>query len=107
MDHINVFELKKLLDEKADFQLVDCRETHEYEFSHIPGAINHPRFLIRKGEYDEMQKDKKIVLYCLSNINCPEIRDIMLNNGFKNVRCLDKGLADWIDEIDPDMDFYL
>jgi len=107
MDHISAIELKNLIDEKADFQLVDCRETHEFEFSHIPGAINQPRFLIRKGEFGDLKKDKKIVLYCLSNMNCPAIRDILLENGFIEVRCLDKGFADWIDEIDPEMDFYL
>ncbi|MBN2728169.1 MAG: hypothetical protein JXR53_03010 [Bacteroidales bacterium] len=107
MDNISVFELKELLDKKTDFQFLDIRESHMYEHSHIPGAQSHPRFLIRRGNFGELDKEKQTVIYCLSNINCPEIRDLMRENGFKNIRCLDKGIAGWVDEIDPDMDLYL
>ena len=34
---ITVRELKNMMDEKKDFQLIDCREPDEYEFCNIGG----------------------------------------------------------------------
>ena len=107
MKDIDVTKLKKMIDENDDFQLVDIRETHEFDFSHIPKSISYPRFLIRREEFGPLDKNKLIVLVCLTNKNCPEIRDILLTNGFNNVSCLNGGIAEWIDCIDPKMDFYL
>ena len=60
MKEISVTELKKLVDDKADFQLIDVREEHEFDEANMNGE------LIPMGEVldnvDKISKDKQVVL---------------------------------------------
>ena len=66
MKEISPQELKKLIDEKADFMLVDVREEYEFDEMNINGK------LIPMGEVmsrmDEIPRDKKVVVHCKSGI---------------------------------------
>ena len=57
MKEVNVHELKKMIDAKDDFQLIDVRELREHNHGYIPGAVNIPRgtleFNIAKEEFWE------------------------------------------------------
>jgi len=64
-NEIRAEELKRLIDEKAPFLLVDNRSEYEYRDVRIPGAINIPqekfRFLDKLLPED---KSFRIVFYC-------------------------------------------
>jgi predicted sulfurtransferase len=62
---IRAEELKKMMDEKAPFLLVDNRSEYEYSDVRIPGAVNIPQEQFK--HLDELlPKDKTfpIVFYC-------------------------------------------
>ncbi len=62
---ITALELKKMMDEKAPFLLVDNRSEYEYRDVRIPGAINIPQEKFRFLD-ELLPKDKTfpIVFYC-------------------------------------------
>ena len=64
MKEITVAELKKMKDDKEDFQLIDVREPHEAEIAAIGGE------LIPMGEVmsnlEKISRDKKVVIHCRS-----------------------------------------
>jgi len=83
MKIINVQELKRKLDAKEDFILIDVRETYEYEEFNI-GAK-----LIPLGDLpeamQEMDKNAEIVLHCRSGARSGRAQGFMMGSGFTNV----------------------
>lgn len=99
MKEITVRELKKMMDEKADFQLIDVREPHEYEAANLGGE------LIPMGEVmdnaDKIAKDKMVVLHCRSGARSGAIANALESQlGFTNVYNLKGGILAWASEID-------
>ena len=64
MKEVTVKELKAMIDNKEDFQLIDVREEHEFDICNLNGK------LIPMGEVmdhvAEISKDKKVVVHCRS-----------------------------------------
>ena len=105
MKEVNVHELKKLLDEKQDFQLIDVREVREHDFCNLGGE------LIPMGQIfenvDKIDKEKKVVIYCRSgNRSANVIRALEQHFNFTNLYNLKGGILDWSDEIDPSVPKY-
>ena len=90
---ITVQELKALMDEKKDFQLIDVREEFEYE------VVNMGATLIPLGnivlEEDKISRDKLVVIHCRSGARSAAAKDFMVKQGFKNVRNLTGGVLEW------------
>lgn len=102
---ISSFDLKKWMEEGRDFQLVDLRETHEYEFSHIDKAINIPGFKVRRRELEEFRNDIPVVLYCKLGIKCMELYQIIYEIN-PEIYCLEGGITEWKNKIQPDLKLY-
>jgi len=64
MKEITVQELQKWKEEGKDFQLVDVREPHEYEFVNIGGDLIPLGDIISRA--DEVSDDKEVVVMCRS-----------------------------------------
>jgi sulfur-carrier protein adenylyltransferase/sulfurtransferase len=105
MKEITVQELKKLMDSKADFQLIDVREPHEYELCNLDGE------LIPMAEVpmntDRIAKDKKVIMHCRSGKRSGDmILWLEKNQGFDNLFNLKGGILAWAKEIDTTMPTY-
>lgn len=105
MKEVTVQELKKLLDSKADFQLIDVREPHEYDICNLGGE------LIPQAEIphnvDKISKDKQVVIHCRSGARSGNmVQWLEKNNGFSNLYNLKGGILAWAKEIDPSMPTY-
>ena len=102
---VSVTELKRKLDAKENFQLVDVREPMEYEIANIDGAK-----LIPLGELpdrmSELSRDRLTIVHCHSGQRSAQAVRIMRDAGFTNVFNLDGGIARWSDEIDSDVAQY-
>lgn len=96
-------ELKRKIDAKEDFLLVDVLSTASFESMHIPGSINidvaQPDFLERVQQQTEGEKGKEIVLYCSSAAcqSSPAAARKLTEAGFTNIYHYAGGLADWKD----------
>jgi rhodanese-related sulfurtransferase len=104
MKEITVSELKKMMDHKDNFQLVDVREPHEADIAQIGGD------LIPMGEImdnlDKISRDKKVVVYCKSGNRSGVITKALEGQGFTNIYNMKGGILAWATEIDPTMTKY-
>lgn len=105
MKEKTVSELKQMLDNKEDFQLIDVREQHEYDICNLNGE------LIPMGEVpdntDKISKDKPVVIHCRSGARSGRICEYLESNlGYNNLYNLKGGILAWADEIDPTMPKY-
>ena len=92
-----------LLDD--DVTLVDVREQWEFDICQIKGAILIPMGEIAKN-YVNLNKDKKIALYCHSGIRSMSVADFLLSKDFKLIANLQGGIDAWAQEIDTTVERY-
>jgi sulfur-carrier protein adenylyltransferase/sulfurtransferase len=104
MKEITVIELKKLKDEKADFQLIDVREEHELEICEI-GGLHIPMGDVMDN-LDKISKDKQVVIHCRSGARSGAICQALETQGFSNVFNLKGGIIAWANEIDNTLTKY-
>lgn len=105
MKEVTVQELKKMMDDKADFQLIDVREPHEADIAEIGGE------LIPQGDIpsnvDKISRDKKVIIHCRSGARSGNmVQWLEKNHGFTNLYNLKGGILAWSDQIDPDVQKY-
>lgn len=104
MKEITVEELKQKIDNKEDFQLIDVRETFEYETSNLNGEnIPLANILLEKGK---VAQDKPVVVHCRSGKRSAQAIKLLEGQGFTNLSNLEGGILAWRDEFDPDMIVY-
>lgn len=102
---INVHELKRLKDEKKDFQLVDVREENEHEFCNIGGTLIPAGTVL--ANIDAFSKEKQVIVYCRSGVRSAQvILALQQRFGFTNLYNLEGGILAWSDEIDPSVPKY-
>lgn len=105
MKEVSVQELKKMIDEKEDFQLIDVREAHEVEIASINGEHIPLGEIINRR--DEVSKEKKVVIHCRSGARSGNaVQALEGNFGFSNLYNLKGGILAWANEIDDDMPTY-
>jgi rhodanese-related sulfurtransferase len=105
MKEITVQELKQKIDNKEDFQLIDVRETFEYETSNLKGEnIPLGGLLI---EADKISKDKPVIMQCRSGKrSAAAVMQLEQVHGFTNLYNLKGGILAWQEAIDPNMPVY-
>jgi len=104
MKEISVQELKQKIDNKEDFQLIDVRETFEYETSNLKG-LNIPLggLLI---EVDKVSKDKPVIMQCRSGKRSAAAVMQLEAQGYTNLYNLKGGILAWQEAFDPNMPVY-
>src|SRR5690606_698751 len=104
MKEITVEELKSMIDNNEEFQLIDVREPFEYEVSNLNG-LNIPLggILI---EVDKISKDIPVVIHCRSGKRSAQAIMQLEQQGFTNLSNLEGGILAWKEDIDPDIDVY-
>ena len=104
---ISPSEVKVLLDEQADFFLLDCREAEEHATASIAGATLLPMSEIqeRVGEL-EPQRERHIVVHCHLGGRSMQVTQWLRQQGFNRVQSMAGGIAAWSDEIDPSVPTY-
>ena len=92
---ISVDELKKKIDNKEDFVLVDIRTEQELQF----GKIKYKQLFIPMHELpsrlNELDKDKEIILYCRTGNRTYGTAEYLMQLGFNNLKSLDGGIMAW------------
>src|SRR5438128_5627723 len=102
---MSAHELKQKMDTREPFELIDVRETFEYEIARIDGAR-----LIPLGEIaeraDELPRNRPIVIHCHSGRRSAEAVRLLQQRGFGNIYNLEGGIDAWSDQIDPGVPKY-
>lgn len=105
MKEKTVQELKEMMDNHEDFQLIDVREDFEYEMSNLGGV------LIPLGgiliEADKIARDKPVIVQCRSGKrSAAAIMQLEQQLGYTNLYNLVGGILAWAEEIDPSIEVY-
>lgn len=102
---ITVTELKKMIDEQEDFQLIDVREGFEYQIANLEGELI-PVGLV-PDSIQHISRDKPVVVHCRSGKRSADvIRYLQNTHGYTNLINLKGGILAWSDQIDPTIPKY-
>ncbi len=105
MKEISVFELKVLIDSKADFQLIDVREPYEYEIANLNGELIPMATVLEN--YEKISRNKKVVIHCRSGKrSASAIHALEQTHGFDNLYNLIGGILAYADDVDPSLEKY-
>lgn len=105
MKEVTVQELKKMMDNGEQFQLIDVREPYELDICNI-GAKHIPmgQMLERLNEIDP---DVPAIIHCRSGGRSGNIiRMLEMQKGLTNLYNLKGGILAWADEIDDSLEKY-
>ncbi|HEV8511649.1 MAG TPA: molybdopterin-synthase adenylyltransferase MoeB [Cyclobacteriaceae bacterium] len=101
---ISAPEVKKMLDDKIAFQLIDVREPQEFEFVNI-GGVNIPMNDIEK-KISMIKRDIPVVIHCKSGARSLLAIEKLKQHGFTNLLNMKGGIIQWIDEVNPELTKY-
>ncbi|HWA58040.1 MAG TPA: molybdopterin-synthase adenylyltransferase MoeB [Gemmatimonadales bacterium] len=93
-------ELAQKIERKDDFDLIDVRETHEWNMGRLPGARHIPLGDL-PDSLDSLDPEREIVLYCRSGGRSARAKAFLQSSGFRGARNLLGGILRWGDEVDP------
>lgn len=95
VQYVDAVKFKQLI-ATEDAILLDVRTPGEYSRGHIQGStsidITDPNFV---SKFSMLQKDKTILIYCLSGSRSNSGANYLSQMGFKKVYALQQGLMDW------------
>jgi molybdopterin/thiamine biosynthesis adenylyltransferase/rhodanese-related sulfurtransferase len=95
----------ELLAELGQVALLDVREPHEAEICRITGSTLIPLGSLPE-RLDELDPSAPLVVHCKAGGRSAKAVQLLLDNGFSEVRNLTGGILSWADEIDPKMARY-
>ena len=94
--NVSAEEAYKLISKDKEFVILDVRTKEEYDNGHIPGAKLVPVQILQM-KLDELNKyrDKPVLVYCASGGRSPRAVETLVNNNFKNIYHLNRGISSW------------
>jgi molybdopterin/thiamine biosynthesis adenylyltransferase/rhodanese-related sulfurtransferase len=98
-------ELAQELKDGKALRLVDVREPHELEISHLENTLNIPLGQLGMRSH-ELDPQEEIVLICKAGVRSTRALHILLGAGFRQLHNLKGGLNAWAREIDPSQPIY-
>src|SRR3954471_14683027 len=103
MKEVTVSELKDMIDNKEDIQIIDVREVSEFNAANIDGELI-PLATV-PNNIDKISKTKKVIVHCRSGKRSANaIQFLEGNHGFTNLYNLKGGIMAWKAEIDETLD---
>lgn len=102
IEDISVINLKKRLDSGESINLIDVRETFEYEEFHLNGKLIPLGELPSRLEEIAHLKEEEVIVHCRSGKRSQTAQQFLLQMGFKNVRNLLGGVLDWQSQFGSD-----
>jgi adenylyltransferase/sulfurtransferase len=98
-------EVKKMMDERQPFVLIDVREPHEFQICRIPGSKLIPLGEVPK-RMNELNSADEIVVHCRSGQRSAKAVELLMKAGFRKIHNLKGGVLAWADLVDPTMPKY-
>jgi molybdopterin/thiamine biosynthesis adenylyltransferase/rhodanese-related sulfurtransferase len=102
---ITAKELQERLKQGNHLRLIDVREPHELEISHIQGAELFPlgQLASRLSELDSAQE---MVVFCKAGTRSTRALELLVSAGFRKVKNLRGGINAWARDVDPSQPIY-
>lgn len=102
---ITAKELEARMQQGNHLRIIDVREPHEWEISHLDRAELMPlgSFAAHMNELDSAED---IVLMCRSGSRSARALDLLRTAGFRKLKNLKGGINAWARDVDPDLPTY-
>jgi len=101
---ITALELKRMIDEKEDFQLIDVREKAEFDITNL-GAELIPLNTIIENQH-KISKEKIVIIHCKAGTRSAKAIQQLQDIGFDNLYNLKGGIIAYAKEIDDSLTLY-
>jgi molybdopterin/thiamine biosynthesis adenylyltransferase/rhodanese-related sulfurtransferase len=102
---ITASELASRLKQGNHLRLLDVREPHELQISHIEGATLIPLGQLA-ARLPELDSAEEMVVFCKSGTRSARALELLLSAGFRKVKNLQGGINAWAQEVDPSLPIY-
>lgn len=90
-------EVKRKIDAKRPFYLVDVREDGEWSGGHLAGAIHLGKGILERDVENRIpDPGAEIVLYCGGGYRSALAADSLQKMGYKNVWSMEGGFKGWV-----------
>ncbi len=86
-------------------KLLDVREPHELEISHLEGAKLIPLGQLA-ARLSELDTADEMVVFCKAGTRSARALELLVSAGFRKVKNLKGGINSWAREVDPEMPIY-
>jgi adenylyltransferase/sulfurtransferase len=106
MEELTAVELKRLIDQGRDVQIIDVREPHEYAIARLPNARLIPLGqVIARAE--EIDPDRMTVVHCKAGVRSAQAIALLRSQGFTGrLINLKGGILAWSRDVDPGVPTY-
>jgi adenylyltransferase/sulfurtransferase len=105
VEEITATELKKWMDQKKNFRLIDVREPNEYQINQIPGAKLIPLGNLPERVH-ELDSADEIVIHCHFGGRSAKAVQFLGKMGYTKVKNLAGGIDAWSTDVDPNCPRY-
>jgi adenylyltransferase/sulfurtransferase len=102
---IEPVELAERLKTGQPLRLLDVREPHELEISHLEGATQIPLGQLA-SRLSELNSAEEMVVFCKAGTRSARALELLISAGFRRVKNLKGGINAWVSEIDPSQPVY-
>jgi adenylyltransferase/sulfurtransferase len=102
---MTVSELSERLKQGNHIKIIDVREPHEWEISHIDGAKLIPLGTLA-ARMHELDSADEIVLQCKTGARSMRALELLRTAGFRKLKNLKGGINAWAREVDPSLPTY-
>lgn len=92
---VDIEAVKKAIDEKKDFLLIDVRTPEEYAEGHIQRSTLMPLQTLPENMVSLTDKTKQIYVYCRSGSRSTQAVIYLQQLGFTNVYNMSGGILSW------------
>ncbi|MCX6235369.1 MAG: rhodanese-like domain-containing protein [Bacteroidetes bacterium] len=100
MKMITAIKLKEKIDNGEMIQIIDIRDTIDFEICHIAKSISIPKSEVMDN-IDKIARDIPVVFYCKYGVKSPtSIKTLENEAGFTNLYSLQDGIYDWAKEVE-------
>lgn len=89
----------------SPIKIIDVREPHEWDISHIEGAELIPLGQLA-GRMNELDSAQEIVLQCKSGARSMRALELLYTAGFRKLKNLKGGINQWAREVDAKLPIY-
>ncbi len=102
---ITALELADRLKTGRHIRLIDVREPHELQISHLEGAELIPLGEMA-GRMAELDSAEDIVLFCKAGTRSARALELLASAGFRKIKNLKGGINAWAHDVDPSLPVY-
>lgn len=98
MKQIHIDELKSLVENKDDVNVIDVRPKEYYDAGHVPGAVHIPLSTL-EDNLDSLDKDQTYHVICHDGVFSEKGTKILDDNGFDAVN-IEQGTPEYAGELE-------